>query len=912
MRLITGARLGPYEVVAPLGRGGMGEVYRATDTTLDREVAIKVLAADFAQDVDHFERFRREARLLASLNHPHIATIYGLEQSGGEVFLAMELVAGPTLREMKRPSVQRAVEIARQIADALQAAHEKGVVHRDLKPANVKIAADGQVKVLDFGLAKSVAADVGGDAVTGAVTEAGTPMGTPGYMSPEQVKGERTDPRTDTWALGCVLYELLTGLQAFRGKTVAEAVTATLALEPDWAALPEETPIAVRKVVRRCLAKDPGRRYQCIGDVRLDLDEAFEAATPAVRGGRNRIWLATVGLVGLAAVAGVWYAGQAARVPPQQWSGELLVPSRAIGPRISPDGRTLAFQAWINTQNQVAVLTPSSGSWNVLTDEQADGSIMGMSWSPDGSRIYYDRFGNGIFSVPVVGGEPRRILDNGLGPEVLPDGSLLFTRVNEQRQNQLHRLWPNDQRIEPLPALLPPTAEAWAPPVRVFPDGNDAVFLGRPVQTPEASNQLHAIDLVSNRVRRLAPALTIRPAADYFALSVSPSGESALVDFPEGDLHHILEVPRDGRNETRRLLTLTNVPWFLDASRDGSIYVDQISRPFVILRFPVSGGTPEQLARSPAFYNYYRGGALPLPDARVLVASRTAGRERLLVTGRNGMLLPFVETTEETSGPTAILSDREIAFLEGSGSNRHVAVAVVPDDRIVRRIRPPAGDITALAASSDGRTIYAVISKAIWAIPAQAGAEADARPVAEGDGVAVDPTSGDLIVQVFAVDGSYRLYRHPMKGGPPREIPFSGSSFVTYPIPLSPNAVGRDGRILVHGGAMDTWNFRIGVVDPVRQTVHVVPLQFDGDPAVPGWSRDGRIVSIGLQYRQNLWRFRPVAPARDRRVARATAIIGAEPSPANKAMEPTPRRATLAPPFGSVHRDSRGAAHAQR
>lgn len=858
MPVTSGTRLGRYVVVSPLGQGGMGEVYRATDTSLGRDVAIKILASDIAHDPTCLERFRREARLLGGLTHPNVATVHGLECAEGQWMLIMELVPGPTLRELGRLGLGRSIEVASLIAAALEAAHAQGVVHRDLKPDNVKLAANGTVKVLDFGLAKSVASPPEHETIAD-VTRALTVLGTAGYMSPEQVTGKTATAQTDIWALGCVLYELLTGVRAFRGSTAAERLAATLSAEPDWTALSPATPSRVMGILKRCLAKEPARRYRDIGDVRLDLEDALDDTAATVSSARRRWTLPAVLAVVFATLVVVWLAGL--REAPVLWHGEILGgPGRAIGPRISPDGRTLAFQTWVRGQNQVAILTPASGAWNRLTDEQADGSTMGMSWAHDGSRIYYDRYHNGIFSVPAVGGEPRRVLDNGHGPEAVPDGSLLFARVNARRQNQLHRYWPDGPRVEPLPALLPPPAEAWATPVRVFPDGREAAFFGRSAESPDSPNHLHVIDLDTHRVRRLAPDLVIRPAADYVALSSGSSGDSVLIAVPEGDLHRIVEIPRDGSNGRRTVLSLTAVPWFLDAATDGSIYVDQTSRPFAVLEIPAAGGPPNRLAESPGFHNYARGGALPLPDGRIVVASRVGTRERLLVTEAGDMLLPLIDTTENTSFPAAVLGQGELAFVEGVGPSARLAIASLPGGRIVRRLEVPPGEITALAAGPDGETVYAVVAKTVWAISARTDVSAHARRMADGDGVAVDPSGGGLIVQVMAEDGTYRLFRYAEGAEQAREIAFSGDAFFTYPVPLSPNAVARDGRILVHGGGMDTWNFRIGVIDPVRRTASVVPLLFDGDPVVPAWGPDGRIVCVGLQYRQTLWRFSPDRP----------------------------------------------------
>ncbi len=287
LALTPGARLGIYEIIASIGVGGMGEVYRATDTTLGRQVAIKILPDAFASDPERLARFEREARTLASLNHPHIAAIYGFEKSAGMHALVMELVEGPTLadRVAQGPiSLDEALPIAKQIADALEAAHEQGIIHRDLKPANIKVRPDGAVKVLDFGLAKAMEptgamspnVSQSPTITTPAMTQAGIILGTAAYMSPEQAKGRTVDKRSDVWAFGAVLYEMLTGRRAFEGEDVSDTLARILMKEPDWTALPAAVPPAVVTVLRRCLQKDRKQRVRDLGDVSLALEGAFE------------------------------------------------------------------------------------------------------------------------------------------------------------------------------------------------------------------------------------------------------------------------------------------------------------------------------------------------------------------------------------------------------------------------------------------------------------------------------------------------------------------------------------------------------------------------------------------------------------------------------------------------------------
>ncbi len=294
MTLAAGTKFGPYEILSPLGAGGMGEVYRARDGKLNREVAIKVLPEAVAEDAERLARFQREAQVLASLNHPHIAAIYGLEKSGDVEALVLELVEGETLAERISQGpipVEEALAIGRQIADALEAAHEKGIVHRDLKPANVKVTPEGKVKVLDFGLAKALTGDASSPdqthspTLTAAATQAGVVLGTAAYMSPEQARGKAVDKRADIWAFGAVLYEMLSGQKAFEGETVSDTLAAVLRADIDWSRLPPQTPAAVRGVLRRCLDRDPKHRLRDIGDARIALEDLASsgsgAATPA-------------------------------------------------------------------------------------------------------------------------------------------------------------------------------------------------------------------------------------------------------------------------------------------------------------------------------------------------------------------------------------------------------------------------------------------------------------------------------------------------------------------------------------------------------------------------------------------------------------------------------------------------------
>ena len=449
MSLQRGSRLGPYEILSPLGAGGMGEVYRARDPKLNRDIALKILPDIFSLDPDRLTRFTREAQVLAALNHPHIAAIYGFEDTHGGQALVLELVEGPTLADRLRAGslpIDEALPIARQIADALEAAHELSIIHRDLKPANIKLRPDGTVKILDFGLAKVLDPTVSAlvDATSSPTitapggTRSGVLLGTAAYMSPEQARGQPVDRRTDIWAFGCVLFEMLSGRRAFGGETVTDTLASVMRDPPPLAALPATTPPRVRLLIARCLERDPKRRLRDIGDARLEL-ETLDAAASAptsepppspdrrirVRGGR----LLAAGLVLVVATAAltVWIDRMTARDTSATASVMRLTADAGLttDPALSPDGRLVVYASDRAGAEHLDlwVQQVDGGAQVRLTSDPGD--EYEPSFSPDGTRIVFrsDRGGGGVYVVPALGGEPRLIAKDGRQPRFSPDGS---------------------------------------------------------------------------------------------------------------------------------------------------------------------------------------------------------------------------------------------------------------------------------------------------------------------------------------------------------------------------------------------------------------------------------------------------------------------------------------------------------
>ncbi|MGH9789752.1 MAG: protein kinase domain-containing protein [Candidatus Acidiferrales bacterium] len=648
---MIGKSLHHYRVVERIGAGGMGEVYRATDTRLGRDVAIKTLPEGFARDPERLARFEREARVLAALSHPNIATIHGLEVFEGVRFLVMEYVPGLALQGPL--PIEEALGFCLQVSGALEAAHEKGIIHRDLKPANVKVTPDGKVKVLDFGLAKSVEAPVVDSSQTPTITAAthgGAILGTAAYMSPEQARGRPLDRRTDIWSFGCVLFEALAGRRAFAGDTASDTIASILRTEPDWDALPAHTPARPRTLLRRCLQKDPMRRMRDIGDVRLEIEEsladlakpaagAVPTSAPTVR--RSTFALALIALLILlgGAAAGWWLAarqhfGEATRTVEVRRLTEFEGLERF--PALSPDGRAVAFTADAGGKHQIWVRLLGGGAPLQLTRDAAD--HFHPRWSPDSTTIIYlvhaaEAGAPGVlWEVSALGGSPRRIAEAISGGDISRDGRrIAFFRGDSSgiALTVTSRDGSNPQVVARLPATQSYSIPRWSPDDQRIAYQSGLIF----------NFDVYAVAVSGGEPQRItndgAQVSGFTWLPDGSGIVYSSARDSTMLYLPTMNLWR-----QNLDGGPAQQLTFGESPYMQpDTDSRGQVVVSRQQRRFDIWRFPIVN-SPSENVRAGVPITRQTGQVQtpsPSPDDREIVyLSDSGGHGNLWITGADG------------------------------------------------------------------------------------------------------------------------------------------------------------------------------------------------------------------------------------------------------------------------------------
>ena len=883
MSLAPGTRLGSFEVLAKIGEGGMGEVYRARDTKLGREVALKTLPSSLAADPERLSRFGREAQLLASLNHPHIAAIYGVEESDGVRALVLELVAGETLADRLRRGplpLDDALAIAVQVALALEAAHDRGVVHRDLKPANVKLTPEGTVKVLDFGLAKALDPIAGAGSspiehsptVSVAGTRAGTLLGTAPYMSPEQARGQAVDARTDIWAFGCLLYELLTGRMAFTADSITDVLAAIVSRDPDWRTLPAETPERIRRLLRRCLTKDVRRRLRHIADARLEIEEpespTSTAASPPP--GRERVAWATAAalLVALLAALGGLFRTKA----PAPSDAPIVTrvvrltsgPARESGPAISPDGKWVAYLSNARGPTDVWVKFLTGGDPVNLTaaldlDVQTASDIGGLAVSPDGGSIAFDAgnlavgprsFASWVIPAPL-GGMVRKLVPGRAvrwardGARIVyvapgasagdalwvsdPDGG--NAREIAPRRGGVHRHWPvwsedgqfiyynhsvSTLNAEPTELYRVPASGGAAEPVVSTPRRASAA-----APWPDGSGLLYASNPDTVELGLWWKSLR-RPDAPAERLT------TALGEFGE------MMVSAEGRH---LVATLSDVRQAL-------------------VRVPAAGPAPSP---EDALTSGFTGDLDPVlsPDGTRLVFSSTRGGSRNLWTSNadGSAARPLTTGTSLDEYPAVSPDGQQVAFISDRGGRRGIWV-VNADGGAARRL--VAVDVLdTISWSRDGsRVVFAV-----------SGDMPRLQTVGVSDGVVQPlPTPGPAATPAWSPREDVIAYLQNMPES--RDVARSGLHIafvdasgrpVRPPIP-SPN-VGSNGALawdpagerLAIIGNPGVLPSAIGVLDPRQAAPPRRLLELPAHVRLRGvtWARDGRSLVVGQSARSS-------------------------------------------------------------
>jgi serine/threonine protein kinase len=752
----------------------MGEVYRARDTKLGRDVALKLLPPLFTADADRVARFEREARLLASLNHPHVGAIYGFEDAGNVSALVLELVEGDTLDDRVRRGplpLKEALAVAQQIADALDAAHRAGIIHRDLKPSNIKITPEGVVKVLDFGLAKALAAEGSGPDLSKSPTmtaaggtTAGVILGTAAYMSPEQARGQPVDKRTDIWAFGCVLFEMLTGSSAFVRETITDTIVAVVSAEPEWKSLPANTPGNIRRLLTRCLQKDARRRLHDIADARIEIEDTM--ATPAepapVPTPRrwSRLTLSALSLGIAIALVFLWAArGRFGRPAVELSAPETRVtrltdlPGLEESPAISPDGKSVAFTAGVGGKRQVFVRLIAGGAPLQITRDPVDHEC--PRWAPDSSSILYfspavsGTVQGSIWEIPALGGVARRVVNSVGCTDLSPDGRLALFRLAKEGIQLVTA--PTDGSRFDVVAVFAPTTYYLYP--RWSPDGRWIAFQrGDSIRfdifvAPAAGGEPHKLTRDNNMMGGFAW------LPDSTGIVYSSSRGGTIPYLPALGLWQV--TLRDG--SVRRVTSGEASYMSPDISKSGAILVSRMKLQTDIWKFPVDG----------------------LPTENV--------RRGVRVTRQTGQVLT----------PTASPGDKEVAFLSDSGGHANMWV-VNTESGGLRQITHEHDPNVALGVpvwSPDGHTIAFVSSRGnqgltfgVWLV--------------DSDGSNLRNVANPGLGPAWSPDGRWVYYS--TWGGPAgtdvvlKKVPVDGGSAVTVRTERLRSVIGLHGTTLYY------------------------------------------------------------------------------------------------------------------
>jgi serine/threonine protein kinase/Tol biopolymer transport system component len=824
-RNLEGQRIGPYQIASRIGAGGMGEVYQARDSTLNRQVAIKVLLPAVAGDPDRLARFRREAQVLASLNHPHIAQIHGFEDAGGVPALVMELVEGPTLADRivcGGIPIDEALAIASQIADALEAAHEQGIIHRDLKPANIKVREDGTVKVLDFGLAKGldVPSSAGVDVMQSPTlsphaTQTGLILGTAAYMSPEQARGKAVDRRADLWAFGCVLYEMLTRQRAFDGDTPTDVMAAVISTEPDWTRLPAETPAAIRTLLRRCLEKNRARRLDSAMAARLEIDDALAApaarnvvaperiqspgtaAPPSDRASSSRLtrWTLLAGVTAVAAVVaagGVWRLWQQDyfwRNPLANATVERLTDfeGEEVDASISPDGKFMTFlsdrdgpfDAWISQIGSGEFVNITTGRFQLMNNP----NTRSAGFSGDGAQVWFAQrvsarpFRWTLWISPALGGAPRTFVEGGVDPSWSPDGKKVAYHTNDLGDPMFiaDRNGSNPRRIFVAPPGVHGHYQTWSPDgrfiyfVRGTPATEEWDIWRIPVSPSEAVGAPERI--TSHNARVTYPAWLDRRTLIYSATAEDGSGQWLYAVDVEHRIPH--RVSSGGiaeqylsvgvsQAQPRRVVTTVATP-------TASIWTvpisDRIQTEAAATRVP----TPNTRALGPRFAPGY------------LAFRSSKGSADGLWKLENGMPLELWRGDDGgVVAPPAISPDGLHLCFSYRAQGRAGLYVMNANGTNVRTLATDSFDVRGAASwSPDGKWVAVAANR--------------------GEGT--------------------RLFKIPVDGGPPVQL----VDRLSYNPAWSP-----DGRFIVYSEQQSAGQFAVKGITPEREAVPIVELQIVG------------------------------------------------------------------------------------